>query len=843
MIEFFGRLRIRSKITLLMSAMVAAISLAILLYFPAKFRESARNVMRETAHSTTEIVARSLSDPLHSDNPVAAATFLAALRQHDELAYAIVTDARGRITGSFNEQVADATRFREVKMGDFQRTGMERVSETRGGATSDPLLYQTLSPVRFEGKQIGSVYLGFSLRRLENEVEATRGRIAVIALGIFLLGIALANALSTLVTGPLRRIVATTEEIAAGARGLRAKVPFPDEVGVLANSINAMVSQLESSQDALEELNRNLETRVQERSDKLLHESEVRHRAEMALRSSEERYESLVERNPAGVYIMSLDGSVIASNPACATLLGYVTTDEFIGAGGIRYVDSESRDRMLDLLRRSGSIANFEAEVYSRDGGKIWVIENARVKGEGEEALVEGILLDVSDRKKAEIEIEHRAYHDALTLLPNRLLLDDRLQMAVAQARRIGSELALFFIDLDDLKVINDTLGHEAGDSLLKHFAKRLASVTDASDTIARIGGDEFTILMPTGSTADAQAKADSLLEALTLPFALDHEEIYVSASIGIAMFPRDGEDAEALLRSADRTMYRVKEGGGNAFRFSERGESSRGIRRSSLQEELTAGLERGEFIPFYQPQFELESRYICGVEALVRWNHPEGILLNPSGFITLAEQTGLISALGKTILEQSAVQVKKWQQAGLHDLRLSVNVSPRQLHQRDFIGTVKRVLAESRFDSWMLELELTESIAMHRGPRITEMLEELRTMGIAIAVDDFGTGQSSLSYLKQFAFDTVKIDKSFVHDMVSDRNDHSIVSAVIHLANQLDLRTVAEGVESEEQCSLLQEMGCRFVQGFLFSKPLSAADFEARYLAPVTRQPSPVTS
>ena len=831
MMDFFGRLRIRSKITLLMSAMLAAISLLILLYFPEKFRAAARNLVRETAHSTSAIVAKSLADPLATGNPTGTAAFLSALRQHDELVYAVVQDSSGRVVGAFNERVAETLRFRELKMADEELVARGNASETRGGLTSDPLVYQTVSPIRHEGRGVGIVYLGFSLRRVESELAAGRRTVAIVATLILLLGAALANALSTLVTGPLRRIALTTEKIAAGERGVRAKVPFPDEVGQLAHSINTMVGQLESSQSELETLNRDLEKRVEERTEKLLQESEVRHRAELALRTSEERYRSLVDRNPAGVYIMSLDGTLVAANPACAALFGYSRPHDFVRDGKIDYVDSVARGRMFDALWQDGSVTNFEAEVRCRDGSTIWVLENARVTEEEEEALVEGILLDVTDRKRSEIEIEHRAYHDALTGLPNRTLLDDRLSVAVDEARRQGGELAVFFIDLDDLKTINDTLGHDVGDSLLQCVADRLQAAAGPTDTIARIGGDEFTILKPLATATEANAMAEKLLDELALPFELEQEEIYLSASIGIAMYPRTGDDAESLLRNADQTMYRVKERGGNAFRFANENDSSKGLRRSSLQDELAKGIERGELIPYYQAQFEIESRYISGVEALVRWKHPDGMLLNPSGFVSLAEQSGLIGALGKSVLEQSTRQVKKWHQAGLHDLRLSVNVSPRQLHQRDLIGTVRSVLSESGFDPWRLELELTESIAMHRGRRVTAMLEEFRAMGIAIAVDDFGTGQSSLSYLKQFSFDTVKIDKSFVHDMVTDRNDHSIVSAVIHLANQLGLRTVAEGVETEEQCKLLQEAGCRFAQGYLFSKPLSAAEFEAVYL------------
>jgi diguanylate cyclase (GGDEF)-like protein/PAS domain S-box-containing protein len=830
MIDWFGRLRIRTKLTFVMSALVAAVSMLILFYFPAKFRRASHEATRQTAESTSTIAARALGSRMVSVDPTATASFIAALREHDDLVYAIVHDTRGAVAGAFNERFAESVKYRSFLM--EASTGAARRSETRGAFIADGSIYQTSAPIRYRGRVVGTIFLGFSLRKLETELADAQRKFALIAFAVLLIGVLLANGLSALVTGPLRRIAGTAELIAGGARGLRATVPFPDEVGQLATSINSMVSEMEQSQREVEELNAVLEKRVNERTQKLLEESEVRHRAEMALKSSQERYRALFDRNPAGVYIMSMDGKLIAANAACATLFGHPDSDSFIRDGKIRYADASIEEDLFRELKRTGTVTNFEAEVMLDSGETRWVLQNARLTTSGDDSTIEGILLDVTDRKRSEIDIEHRAFHDALTGMPNRALLEDRLRMAVVQATRKMHPFALFFIDLDDLKGINDTFGHEAGDHLLKDVAARFQEVVESADTVARIGGDEFTILVPFAGFSEAKRIAEKLAASLAHPITLGTEEIFVSASIGIALYPDNGSEAESLLRTADRTMYHVKERGGNSYRFADADDSSKGLRRASLQEELANAIERGELVPYYQPQFDLETREMTGVEALVRWQHPEGIVLSPTGFIPLAEQTGLISALGRSILEQSAAQVRSWHERGLSSLRLSVNVSPRQLHQKDFVGSVMGVLEEAKFRVEMLELELTESIAMYRSRRITQMLDTFRSLGISIAVDDFGTGNSSLSYLKQFNFDTVKIDKSFVQDMFTDRNDLSIVTSVLYLANQLGLRTIAEGVESEEQCRFLIDAGCRIAQGFLFSRPLSAPHFEAIYLS-----------
>jgi diguanylate cyclase (GGDEF)-like protein len=462
----------------------------------------------------------------------------------------------------------------------------------------------------------------------------------------------------------------------------------------------------------------------------------------------------------------------------------------------------------------------------------VWALENVRriVPEGGGAPMLEGILLDVSDRKRAEEEIAFKAYHDSLTHLPNRALFLDRLAVALAQAERNGGVLAVLFLDLDDMKAINDTFGHAIGDRVLQCVGERLVSALRGGDTVARVGGDEFLILLPISEAAEAEALAKKILKEITEPLIVDDDELNLTTSIGVALYPDDGADAETLIRHADGAMYRVKETGGHDLQLSSR-VSRRTVGRLSLEEQLREGIERDEFVLHYQPQVHIQSRKLSGAEALVRWQRPDGTLVSPAGFITVCEQSGLITALGEVVLRKACQQMVEWQKVGNAPLRMGVNVSARQFYQRDFTGMVERVLAQTGMAPVRLELEITETVAMQTSGRALQMLEHLRAMGIAIAIDDFGTGQSSLSYLKRFPVDTVKIDRSFVADLISGDNDEWIITAVLMLANHLGLRTVAEGVETEQQLDFLLGHDCREIQGYLISRPLDATTFAERFL------------
>jgi diguanylate cyclase (GGDEF)-like protein/PAS domain S-box-containing protein len=435
---------------------------------------------------------------------------------------------------------------------------------------------------------------------------------------------------------------------------------------------------------------------------------------------------------------------------------------------------------------------------------------------------------DITERRRAEEKVEYQAYHDALTGLPNRLLLKDRLTQALAQMERYGAVLAVTFLDIDNFKSINDTLGHPVGDRLLQDVAERLQGCTRQSDTVARVGGDEFALIFPKlGSATDAAPMAEKVLRAFASPFLVDGHELDVTASLGVAIFPDDGDDPDVLLRNADAAMYRAKEMGRNNYQLCTPGMNARAIERMSMERGLRRALERGELVVHYQPLVSLATGRIVGTEALVRWRHPERGLVFPDAFIPVAEETRLIVPLGGWVLETACLQLRAWRDAGFGSLRMLVNLSMRQLQQADLAKVVGSALERAGVPAECLELEITESVAMHDVEWTKGVLRALRGMGVRISIDDFGTGQSSLSHLKHFPLSTLKIDRTFVRDIAIDPDNEAIVSAVIALAHILKLSVVAEGVESAEQLRFLRQAGCEEGQGYLFGKPLSVQDVQ----------------
>lgn len=446
------------------------------------------------------------------------------------------------------------------------------------------------------------------------------------------------------------------------------------------------------------------------------------------------------------------------------------------------------------------------------------------------------LVLNIEQRKRAEDRIRHLAYHDALTDLPNRSLLEDRLATALAQARRKGRMLALLYLDLDRFKRMNDAVGHSLGDHVLQSVAERLTTTVREADTVARVGGDEFTILLPEISQAqDAIDVADRILRDLRRPVTVDHREFHATTSMGIAFYPDDAEEADTLLRNADIAMYRAKEQGRDNYQLYTAAMNARIAERFAVENDLRRALECQEFVVYYQPQVDISSQQIVGVEALVRWQHPSRGLMLPADFIPVAEESGLIVPLGEWVLRTACAQVRAWQEAGLPAIPLAVNLSGRQFQQRDLPEVVDRALKETSLEPRYLQLEITESVAMHDMDFTIATLDSLKAMGIQIAIDDFGCGHSSLNYLKRLPIDLVKIDRSFVRDLATDPSDAAIVGSVVAMTRELNLKVVAEGVETEEQLAFLKDRRCDVVQGFLFSKAVPT-DAVERMIAVGTR-------
>jgi diguanylate cyclase (GGDEF)-like protein len=424
----------------------------------------------------------------------------------------------------------------------------------------------------------------------------------------------------------------------------------------------------------------------------------------------------------------------------------------------------------------------------------------------------------------AKDNLEHLVHHDVLTDLPNRTLLQDRLGQAIELARRQGRQLAVMFMDLDQFKHINDSLGHAVGDQLLQSVAQRLVGGVRHSDTVSRQGGDEFVLLLPYIEHAeDAMLSAQKVLTALAPPHHIDGHELHIDASIGISIYPEDGQDAETLIKNADIAMYHAKEGGRNNYKFFEQDMNARAVERQSIEAGLRRALERQEFVLHYQPKINLHSGAIVGVEALVRWQHPQRGLLAPAQFVPIAEDSGLILPNGRWVLREACRQARTWQDAGLPPITVAVNTSALEFRAKDFLENVRAALEESRLEPRYLELELTESVLMRDAKATGSVLHALADLGIKLAIDDFGTGYSSLSYLRQFPIDTLKIDQSFVSRMTHNPDDAAIVSAVISMAKALRLCVIAEGVETAEQLAFLLAQHCDEGQGYFFGRPMAA--------------------
>jgi diguanylate cyclase (GGDEF)-like protein len=430
-------------------------------------------------------------------------------------------------------------------------------------------------------------------------------------------------------------------------------------------------------------------------------------------------------------------------------------------------------------------------------------------------------------RRQAEERVHHLAHFDELTGLPNRSTFNQRLNHALVQARRNDEPVAILFIDLDRFKNINDTLGHEAGDRVLKQVAERLRGCLREGDTVGRLGGDEFVVLIEElAQPMHVAAVAQKIIAAVAQPFFLEAHEFHITASIGISTYPDDSKDMQGLLKNADISMYRAKEQGKNNYQFYSVLMNIHTLERLALESDLRRALERNEFVLHYQPKVDIGSGRITGMEALVRWQRPGKELIAPVQFIALAEETGLIVPIGEWVLRTACARNKSWQEQGLPPLRIAVNLSARQFAHENLLQDVARVLRETGLDPAALEFEITESMVMHDPERAVTLLIRLKAMGIHLSIDDFGTGYSSLSYLKRFPIDSVKIDRSFIHDVPGDADDAAITRAIIAMAHSLRLKVIAEGVETEEQLSFLREHGCDEMQGYCFSEPLAEEEF-----------------
>jgi diguanylate cyclase (GGDEF)-like protein/PAS domain S-box-containing protein len=548
-------------------------------------------------------------------------------------------------------------------------------------------------------------------------------------------------------------------------------------------------------------------------------------RAQHELELREQRFRTIVEKSWSGVVLLDEEIRFTFAGSSTPNIVGYAD-HELIGRSLFDFVHPReleaSRKVFAETLQRPSHEMGGEIRFRHKNGSWVWL--EGFSQNLLHEPSVRAVVLnyrDVSQRKETEKQLEYRAYYDSLTGLPNRLLFRDRLVHSLAHAKRNRVGVAVMYLDIDHFKLVNDALGHSFGDRLLADIARRLQGALRASDTISRIGGDEFSILLPEVVSMEAVAGvARKILDSLAQPFRIEGHDLFVTASVGISCYPSDGDDAETLLKCADAAMYRSKELGRNQAQLFTASMNERYVRRLALEQHLHHAVERDQLELYYQPVFDRSRRRYVSVEALLRWRDPVRGIVQPSEFIGLAEETGLIIPVGAWALRTACKQLHAWQQQGL-GLRMAVNISAVQLQQRDFADVVRAAIEESGIQPDRLQLEITESAAMQNFELSMETMRELRAMHVGIAVDDFGTGQSSLIYLKHFPIDTVKIDKEFLREVTADDTAAAIVSYIINLAHTLQLKVVAEGVETEEQYTFLRHYACDMMQGYLFSKPL----------------------
>jgi diguanylate cyclase (GGDEF)-like protein/PAS domain S-box-containing protein len=665
-------------------------------------------------------------------------------------------------------------------------------------------LVDIAAPVMAGDRLIGWARVGIGQDHINVGLQAIIEDGLLYTLIAIVCGVFFALVMARGLTGGLQRLMKATSEVQIGKSGVRVHLRQRDEVGTLALSFNGMLERLEEQTQAREQAQRQLVLAQQ-----------------------------VFDNSSEGIVMTDADNRILAVNRAFSDITGF-SREEAVGRWpNILKSGKQTEEFYQAMWRQLKTLGHWRGELWNRrkDGSLYpeWLGISVVRNDAGEVVNYVGIFSDMTERKEADERVKFLAHHDALTGLPNRVLLMERLQHALVRSRRQNEGVAVLFIDYDRFKYVNDSLGHQAGDELLVQVAARLLSCVREKDTVSRLGGDEFVILLEDLlDDRSAAAVAQKVLNSSKEPFITGGQELSLTSSIGISIFPADGDSAESLIKNADAAMYHAKSVGRNNFQFYTAQLNAEILERLKMETKLRRAVEADELRLYYQPQVDFQSGALIGVEALLRWSHPEQGLISPHRFISVAEETGQIVELGEWVIGEACRQNKAWQEKGLPSVPVAVNISALQYQSTGFLQSVLDALDRTGLDPRYLELELTESLLMEQIDDKLAVMRELKSRDIKLSIDDFGTGFSSLSYLKSFPIDKLKIDRSFVNDIMDDPDDAAIVAAIINMSRGLRLTTIAEGVETAEQYHRLKELGCGELQGFYIARPMPAAEFEA---------------
>lgn len=752
-------------------------------------------------------------------------SFTAEMNRSGQERATLIAESLANLIMAYDYSNIESVAERIVKLQDVQQINIKnkagRIMVSRYGSEAlaqDNTLIFT-APVNFAQQTIGSVELVISLDRLETSIKTTYRNI-FIALSLFaaFLGILIYATVSIFIVKPLFRLSKAANQLALGDFSATLPEASDDELGQLVHAFSSMRETRKSVEIELNNLNASLESIVMARI--------------AELRESEAYIHAVLDNASEGIIVIGEAGVITSFNTAAEKIFGY-SDEEIIGKDFNILISAEETDlsgKYHRYVEESDSTAFFGVarEVIGlRKDYSAFPLELKTTQVHIQDNLLFiTTARDITDRKDAEQRISYMASHDALTSLPNRTLLQDRIQQTLVHSQRRKLQAAVLFIDLDKFKVINDSLGHDVGDELLKEAAARQVAEVRSEDTVARQGGDEFIILLSTISNPqDAGLIAQKLLDTLCRPFIINGKELLISASIGIAIYPDDGANMEALLKNSDIAMYHAKESGRSNYQFFSPQMNAQAAEKQALSVDLRHAIERNELYLVYQPVVDMVSDTINGMEVLLRWQHPTLGLVSPVKFIPLAEENGMILPIGEWVFRTACQQISAWKKAGYRVPRIAINLSAQQFRQKSLTNIIAQILQETETDSRLIGIEITESMLVQNIEEVVETLRNLSSMGLEISIDDFGTGYSSLSYLKRFPINKLKIDKSFVDDIATHPDAAAIVKAIIAMAHGLSMTVVTEGVETREQLEFLRQHGSEQYQGYIFSKPLPAAE------------------